>query len=417
MPERRKPRSYLAGEKGRNRVRLYEDRRDLEMYLEWSEPVLDEHGRRVRDKHGRLVVKKRRTHLESMSWDDAKTRADRCAAEFGELSPVASTSPSTASLMKLYIQERTPQKGESKQDHDRRARRVWHAFLDAQPEEERRSTRPGSSLDRIDWDRFIEWRREGKIPGFGPVRARQVAYDLKFMIAVLNWSLGRKRKDGSPFIARNPWAGDVRRAETWPMPKEVRPRRPGMSDQLRERLIPLGPWQFGLALRLGRLTVSRNSSVRHVRWSDVDLERAVIRWRAEFDKNDQEIEVPMPAEAVRALRAAPVRGIGDAWVFPSAKDPSKPTSRHTFQIWLRRAKAALLKSVENEDERERMRQQLAGVGYHSEKRAGVRDPNFRRMSIKAQESISRTSHVTLRNTYDDMSVEDLRREMNEAREA
>lgn len=409
MPtKRRKTWSYLTGEKGRNRVRAYEDVRDGKLYLEWRESV--------RGEAGNLAVRKRRVLLDTMDHAEAKKRADTLAAEFGELVAVGA-GLSTASLLRLYVTERTPQKGPSKQDHDRRARRVWHAFLDAQAEESRRSGRPASSLDRIDWDRFIEWRREGKIPGFGPCRARQIAYDLKFMIAVLNWAVGQKGKDETPLLERSPWASEVRRTQSWQMPKEARPRRPAMTDGLRDRLMPFGPWQFGLALTLGRLTVSRNSSVRHVRWSDVDLDRATIRWRGEFDKNDQEIEVPLPVDAVRALRAAPVRGIGNAWLFPSAKSPGEPTSRHTFQVWLRRAKAALLQSIESDEERERIRQQLAGLGYHGEKRAAVRDPRFRRMSDKAQEAISRTSKQTLMEVYDDMDVEDLRREMNEAREA
>jgi hypothetical protein len=51
---------------------------------------------------------------------------------------------------------------------------------------------------------------------------------------------------------------------------------------------------------------------------------------------------------------------------------------------LRRAKQRLLRSIGDEAERERLLE-LRGVGYHAEKRAGVRDPLFRAMPAKIQE--------------------------------
>lgn len=401
--------SYKTGERGRNRVRAYEDGRDGRLYLEWREQVEDEAGD--------LVTKKKRALLDTTDRGAAKKRADTLAAEFASIEQEGRSPLSIARLLTLYTKERTPEKGVSKQEHDRRARRIWVTFLDTQPEPERRSSRHPSTFDRIDWDRFIEQRRDGRIPGWGPVRARQIAYDLKYLVAVLNWALGASGQDGKPYLARNPWSGDIRRSQSWPMPKEARPRRPQMTDTLREQLSAHGPWQFGLALWLGRLTVSRNSSVRRLRWSDLDLDRETVRWPGQFDKNGQEVEVPLPSEAVRLLRAAPVRGIGDAWVFASATDPSRPAPRHTFQTWLRRAKKALLKSIEDEGQREQMRRRLVGLGFHGEKRAGVRDPRFRRLSDKAQEAISRTRYQTLRDVYDDMDVDDLRREIDQAREA
>src|SRR5690606_21374708 len=116
--------------------------------------------------------------------EEAAKRADKLAAKFADLEPRASTLTITR-LLTLYLQEVTPGKGASKQSHDRRAKRVWVAFFDAQPEAGRRSGRHPETLDRTDWDRFAEWRRTGRIPGWRPTRARQVEYDLKFMIAAL----------------------------------------------------------------------------------------------------------------------------------------------------------------------------------------------------------------------------------------
>ena len=180
-----------------------------------------------------------------------------------------------------------------------------------------------------------------------------------------------------------------------------------MTDAIREGLIRHSPNpQFTGALRVGRHTVSRNSAVRRVQWSDVDLVNGRLRWRGEFDKNNQEITVPLPRAAVEALRALP-RGVGDTWVFPSKTDPQKPTSRNTFQIWLRRAKARFLESIEDFDERREMARRMHRLGFHGEKRAGVRDPRFRALEPKIQEAIARTNHETLRTIYDDVDVDDI----------
>ena len=55
-----------------------------------------------------------------------------------------------------------------------------------------------------------------------------------------------------------------------------------------------------------------------------------------------------------------------------------------------------------------MRDRLKGVGYHSEKRAMVRSPEFRALQPKVQELLSGTDFETLRRTYDDVDVEHAR---------
>jgi hypothetical protein len=104
--------------------------------------------------------------------------------------------------------------------------------------------------------------------------------------------------------------------------------------------------------------------------------------------------VPLLPEAIEALRRAP-RGIGEAWVFPSEKDPSQPTPRDTFQVWLRRSKKAAGISI-------------PGLAFHGEKRAGVRDPWFRGLDPKTKEKLSRTNHNTLIAIYDDVEIDELR---------
>lgn len=421
MKRRRKHWSYNAGERGVNWVRAYEDGRDGRLYLEWMELVTETDPDTGEE---RQVRRRRRALLEGVTTrSEARKRADLAAERLLELKEASAASKaheetlSIARLFALYAQEVTPRKGREKQGHDRRAIRVWTEFLNAQPEPERHATRHPSTLDRIDWDRFIAWRRAGRIPGWAPVRDRMVEYDLKFMISVLNWAVGTK-VGGVPLLASNPWSAEIRRAQKWERPRELNPRRPAMDDELRELLIQHSThWQFEVALRLARATVSRNSSVRHLRWSDLDLEAGTVRWRGEYDKTGREVVVPLPAEAIEALRRVPDRGIGEAWVFPAPRDPSRPTSRHTFQVWLRRAKQRLLRSIEDPEERERLRAALRRLGYHGEKRAAVRDPKFRALPVAIQEAISRTTHQTLKDVYDSVSVEDMRRAMEAARRA
>jgi hypothetical protein len=89
------------------------------------------------------------------------------------------------------------------------------------------------------------------------------------LIAVLGWATGIK-VDGAPLLEYNPWGPEQRRSHRMQMPKEQSPRRPSMTDEIRDRLIQHSPhWQFELALLLGRYTISRNSSVRRLRWSDM----------------------------------------------------------------------------------------------------------------------------------------------------
>jgi integrase len=181
-----------------------------------------------------------------------------------------------------------------------------------------------------------------------------------------------------------------------------------MTPEIRAALIKHAPsWQFVAALVLERDTRRRNSSIRRLDWSDIDQKEWTIRWRGEFDKDGRKRVTPLLSEEAKdVLRRAPSRGIAGP-VFPSASDPSVPTPGHTFQTWLRRAKAQLLKSVP-ENERESWKERLRGVGFHAEKRAGVRDPRFRALPAKIQETIAGTRYTTLRDVYDEVTTEDVR---------
>ncbi|MCH7490401.1 MAG: tyrosine-type recombinase/integrase, partial [Gemmatimonadetes bacterium] len=70
--------------------------------------------------------------------------------------------------------------------------------------------------------------------------------------------------------------------------------------------------RFKLALVLAHETGHRQQAVCHVRWSDVDFDRAEVRWRAEFDKSGVAHRTPLTEGALAALREARARrpGIG-----------------------------------------------------------------------------------------------------------
>lgn len=69
-----------------------------------------------------------------------------------------------------------------------------------------------------------------------------------------------------------------------------------------------------------------------------------IRWRADTDKEGKESVVPLSPQAraavdrhVAQMRGLGLRGIGDAPLFPSPRDPSTPMIRAVADRWLREA--------------------------------------------------------------------------------
>ena len=405
--------SYNAGERNRNWVRAYckgclkpctrASHHSGDLYLEWREDEVD-------PATNALVRKRRSAKMTGVSHvAEAKRRADKLAAEFANASAqqqsIKPTRITFKELVDQYVAQKTPLKGTSKRDHDIRARRVWLAFLDAQVEDSRKTKRHPSTFDRIDWERFVDWRRSGRIPGCNScVRNKAISDDLSFLVSVLNWAVGAQLLD------RNPWDGSIRRAQGWPKVKEHNPHRPDMPDELRAELVKHSAnWALEVQLILQRETRRRNSAIRQLLWSDIDLANATIRWRSETDKSGRSNVTPMSQKAYDAICRIPNRGSGDAPLFPHGWDATRPSSRHTPQRVLRRAKAALLNAATTDAEREELKKRLRGVGYHSEKRAGVRDPEFRSLPPKIQEEIAGTNFQTLSRIYDDVKPDAIRK--------
>jgi integrase len=356
--------SYSAGERGRNRVRAFEHDASGGIYLEWRAVDAETGG-----------VRRERMALPGATRDQAKAEADRLAAAFAQAVPTGAAVPghgrpapaasqtgasdgtapalTVGVLFDNYLREETPLKGASKQQHDRAAGEMFVRFLGRE--------RLASTLSRRDWTKFIVDRGSGEIApsarrraqagalcdgGDGPatvrgarktasrgVRNRQIAYDLQFLNAVLNWAARSTDEEGRRLLAYNPLKG-LR------LPVEASPAQPLiLDDEVAALVAKAGEvWpRFPFYLRLVYETGHRSSSVRLLEWGDVDLETRTIRWRAEVDKIDHEHETPMSDGAWELLDAAHhALGRPDAGLlFPSDRAPGQPINRKTIQQYWR----------------------------------------------------------------------------------
>ena len=98
-------------------------------------------------------------------------------------------------------------------------------------------------------------------------------------------------------------------------------------------------WRFRMVLMLAHETGHRIGAIRQLRWSDIDLEAGVIRWRGEHEKTGYEHRTPVSAEALAVLEEARREhpGIGDAPLLPAPKDPSQCMSRSLARDWWEKA--------------------------------------------------------------------------------
>jgi integrase len=331
--------SFSTGERGRNRVRAFAHPVTGRLFLEFTD-----HGRR------------KRVALGHRDQETAKGKAEEVATALRRPELQVAADATLATFFDIYRREVTPQKGASKQQHDRRAATLLLACLGAH--------RKPATLNRRDWDRYIAWRRHEGDGRAGrarkrPVRDRMITYDLKFLQAVLNWATTARDEQGALLLTQNPLKG-------LPWPKETSPRRPVLADaqfrKLQKVSAQVSPL-FGLALTLAHETGHRIGAIRLLRWSDVLFDRKAIRWRGEHDKIGLEQEVAASPKALRALKQArrDRPAIGEGWVFPSPEDPAQPCSRHLVRDWWQRGE--VLAGLAHEP----------GLGWHSLRRKFATD--------------------------------------------
>ncbi|MCY4400169.1 MAG: tyrosine-type recombinase/integrase [Gemmatimonadetes bacterium] len=315
---KRRRRSYGAGEWGRNRVRVFPDRKTGLFQIEWRE-------------NGRRLTRS----LGHRDWTRAKKQADEFAAGFAspDLNGNAEAEPEPLTLGKLfdiYGEEVTPTKGRCSQAHDRAATKMFLRFFGR--------NRDPATLSQRDWDRFIRERRAGRIgPSGRPVSDRMVEHDLKFLIAVLNWAARSRDNQGRLLLDRNPLKG-LRK------PTEKNPTRVVLTEDEYRALLKVSRrmgWRFRVALVLAHETGHRIGAIRKLLWADIDFEAREVRWRAEHEKTGYEHVTPLTDEAVAALEEARrmSAGTGDAPVLPSSRDATRCMSRIAAHKWWKKAEA------------------------------------------------------------------------------
>ncbi len=79
--------------------------------------------------------------------------------------------------------------------------------------------------------------------------------------------------------------------------------------------------------------------IRQLRWSDIDMQDKIIRWRAENEKTGYEHRTPITPHALTVLQEARLRNprAGNAPVLPAPKDPSRCLDRSRVRVWWSKA--------------------------------------------------------------------------------
>ena len=313
---KRSRRNYGAGEWGRNRVRVFPDPKTGLFQIEWRE-----NGRRLS------------RSLGHPDWARAKRQADEFVAGFvgPEFHGGAEAQPellTLETLFDIYGEEVTPTKTKPSQRYDRATMRMFLKFFG--------KDRDPATLSKRDWDRFIRYRRAGRVGRSGrPVSDRTIQQDLKLLLAVLNWAAQSRDEQGRLLLESNPLKGLT-------PPAEKNPTRVVLTETEYQALLQVSrevDWRFHVALVLAHETGHRIGAIRQLRWSDVDLDGGVIRWRAEHEKSGYEHKTPVTAEARAVLEEARKRntGIGDALVLPAPTDSSTCVGSSRTRRWWQKA--------------------------------------------------------------------------------
>ena len=233
-------------------------------------------------------------------------------------------------LFDIYGEEVTPTKAEASQKYDRATMKMFFEFFGG-------NRRP-DTLSQRDWDRFIRGRRAGRAGRGGrPAGDRTIQQDLKFLIAVFNWAAKSRDEEGRLLLESNPLSG-------LKVPKEKNPTRVVLTQAEYEALLKVSlavDWRFHVALVVAHETGHRIGAVRQLRWSDIELEAGVIRWRREHDKTGYEHRTPVTAAVVAVLEEARRHnpGIADPPLLPASRDPTMCVSRTRLGDWWEKAVA------------------------------------------------------------------------------
>jgi integrase len=302
-------RTYSAGQKGRNRVRLFADPRSGLLYLEYQD-----------------CGKKTRTALQHRNFDAGRRQADDLAAQLAGVSGAPRQRMSLAQLFSAYLQEKSPNKAAGTRSHDRRALGLIQQVIGAGKDPLELTHRDAEAYVKA--RKHMGDRRQGRRNGQA-LGSRGIEQDVKLFQAVLNWAVS------ASWLDHNPLRGFRLKATT-------SPKRPSITHEEYQALVAVSEAispTFALALVLAHETGHRVGALTKLRWSDIDLCRGVIRWRSETDKIRHEHETPISPTLAPASEAAwaarPEEA--DGWVLPSPRNPAAPASRHLMRQWWERA--------------------------------------------------------------------------------
>lgn len=398
--------SYRAGKKGKNRVRAYE-KQDGTLMLEWYEPVFDNSGPVIDPTTGKQATRRERVTFAQLGITtraDAVRRTDEFAAKFEELKAIKAEPESGPQpqqdaaqgvpdvitlgfLLDLYFQEVVPNKKPDTRKQNDTDRRMFLAYFGRNAVVERIGPkgRPVTEMGRVRYNDFIRARSEGTIPGFGKAKGQTIRNDVRFLRAVFKWAK-LERDDGTALLIRNPWEG-------FPDPPCDTPVRQEMTPELHQKLAENARnWRMAAVMEICRETRRRRNSVRQLAMEDIDLSSGTVRWQGEFDKVGKTRVTPLTRNAVKAiLRALEHRRAEgmehSAWLIPAEANAAQPVPRSRLDNWMRATKKATGLNIPR-------------LGYHGEKRAGIRDPKFRRLDPAVQEELAGTTWETMRRVYD-----------------
>lgn len=394
--------SYKAGRKGHNRVRAYEEKGQL--FLEFQVPVFDNQGKpEIDPRTGEQLKRRERISLSAdgvTTYEDATIRCIEAAKAFDKLikapEPDEDSQPrgpvTLQQVLDLYLAEVTPTVKLDTQRQHRGHARVFLAYFggDAVVERIDRHGRPCTSLGRVKYNAFLKARADGTVPGYPrKVRKQTQLNEVRFLRAVFNWAMV-ERDDGTLLMLRNPWKG-------FPSPVEDKPIREPMTEELHQQLYEgASNWRMAEILTIMRETRHRMNSVRQLALEDVDLADGTVRWLGEFDKAGQSRVNPLTRAAreaiLRILEHRRREGVdGSRWLFPAPRNADKPVSKHTLHDWMRFTK-------------KRLGIKVPRLGYHGEKRAGIRHPAFRQLPPAVQEELAGTTFETMRRVYDNVDL-------------
>ena len=176
------------------------------------------------------------------------------------------------------------------------------------------------------------------------VRQSTIWADVVLLHSMLRWGATKYRlASGKPLLPGTPLAGVKNRKEAAPLrpvATEERYRKVlAATEQLEHDPNQKQPKKWAhlrLFLKVANATGRRLSAIRHLQWSDINLDTKEITWRAQYDKKRREATLPLSNQlaaefsAVHEERGKPKSG----WVFPALTDATKPVDKRVLTDWM-----------------------------------------------------------------------------------